>query len=58
MARVSISEAARLKGKSRTTLHRLIKVVKCPPVVVNAMQKVIDTSELLRVFGPFESTIL
>ncbi|MDM7116255.1 DNA-binding protein, partial [Klebsiella pneumoniae] len=25
MARVSISEAARLKGKSRTTLHRLIK---------------------------------
>ncbi len=25
MARVSISEAARLTGKSRTTLHRLIK---------------------------------
>ncbi|ONN47819.1 transcriptional regulator, partial [Acinetobacter genomosp. 33YU] len=24
MARVSISEAARLTGKSRTTLHRLI----------------------------------
>ncbi|MFO5615287.1 DNA-binding protein, partial [Klebsiella pneumoniae] len=25
MARVSISEAARLTGKSRTTLHRLTK---------------------------------
>ena len=25
MAKVSISEAARLTGKSRTTLHRLIK---------------------------------
>ncbi len=25
MARVSISEASRLTGKSRTTLHRLIK---------------------------------
>ena len=25
MTRVSISEAARLTGKSRTTLHRLIK---------------------------------
>jgi excisionase family DNA binding protein len=25
MAKISISEAARLTGKSRTTLHRLIK---------------------------------
>ena len=39
MARVSISEAARLTGKSRTTLHRLIKEVTCPPVAVNVMQK-------------------
>jgi len=39
MARVSISEAARLTGKSRTTLHRLIKAGDLSTVAVNAMQK-------------------
>ncbi|WP_455442549.1 helix-turn-helix domain-containing protein [Klebsiella pneumoniae] len=32
MARVSISEAARLGKVSRTTLYRLIKQGTCPPV--------------------------
>jgi predicted site-specific integrase-resolvase len=54
MARVSISEAARLTGKSRTTLHRLIKAGDLSTSVVNTMLKVIDTSELIRVFGSFE----
>ncbi len=54
MARVSISEAARLTGKSRTTLHRLIKSkVTCPPVAVNAMQKWWRPAELYGP-GPFE----
>ncbi len=38
MARVSISEAARLTGKS-PTLHRLIKAGDLSTCVVSAMQK-------------------
>jgi len=51
MAKVSISEAARLTGKSRTTLHRLIKtgVLSTCSGVRNA--KMIDISEIIRVFG-------
>ncbi|OFM35528.1 hypothetical protein [Neisseria sp. HMSC068C04] len=50
MALVSISEAARLVGKSRRTLQRDIvagKLSKC-----DNGQK-LDTSELLRVYGAF-----
>ena len=50
MALVSISEAARLVGKSRRTLQRDIvagKLSKC-----DTGQK-LDTSELLRVYGAF-----
>ncbi|HEI8900829.1 TPA: DNA-binding protein [Klebsiella aerogenes] len=54
MARVSISEAARLTGKSRTTLHRLIKVGDLSTCSGERNAKMIDTSELLRVFGAFE----
>jgi len=54
MATVSISEAARLAGISRPTIYKLINsgelnftsVVKAGKTV-----KVIDTSELMRVFG-------
>ena len=53
MARVSISEAARLTGKSRTTLHRLIKTGELSTCSGERNVKTIDTSELLRVFGPF-----
>ncbi|WP_238935567.1 helix-turn-helix transcriptional regulator [Enterobacter hormaechei] len=54
MARVSISEAARLTGKSRTTLHRLIKAGDQTNCSGERNAKMVDTSELLRVFDPFE----
>ncbi len=54
MARVSISEASRLTGKSRTTLHRLIKAGDLSTCSGERNAKMVDTSELLRVFGPFE----
>ena len=53
MARVSISEAARLTGKSRTTLHRLIKTGDLSTCSGERNAKMVDTSELLRVFGAF-----
>ncbi len=46
MARVSISEAARLTGKSRTTLHRLIKVGDLSTCSGERNAKMVDTSEL------------
>ena len=51
MAKVSISEAARLTGKSRTTLHRLIKTGELSTCSGERNAKMVDTSELLRVFG-------
>jgi len=53
MAKISISEAARLTGKSRTTLHRLIKTGELSTCSGERNAKMLDTSELLRVFGPF-----
>jgi len=52
MAIVSISEAARLIGKSRATVHRNIETGKLSRTPDG---KGIDTSELLRVFGEFKS---
>lgn len=54
MTRVSISEAARLTGKSRTTLHRLIKTGELSTCSGERNAKMVDISELLRVFGPFD----
>ncbi len=51
MAKVSISEAARLTGKSRTTLHRLIKAGELSTCSGSRNAKMIDISELIRVFG-------
>lgn len=51
MAKVSISEAARLAGKSRTTLHRLIKTGELSTCAGVRNSKLIDISELIRVFG-------
>lgn len=51
MAKHSISEAARLTGKSRSTLHRHIKLGKISKEVSPAGEPVIDTSELNRVYG-------
>ncbi|MCE4093430.1 helix-turn-helix domain-containing protein, partial [Klebsiella pneumoniae] len=54
MARVSISEAARLTGKSRTKLKRLIKAGDLSTCSSKRNEKMVDTSELLRDFSPFE----
>ena len=54
MAKISISEAARLTGKSRTTLHRLIKTGELSTCHGARNARLIDVSELIRVFGPLE----
>jgi hypothetical protein len=56
MAKVSISEAARLTGKSRTTLHRLIKTGELSTCHGERNARMLDTSELLRVFGSLART--
>jgi hypothetical protein len=56
MAKVSISEAARLTGKSRTTLHRLIKTGELSTCHGERNTRMLDTSELLRVFGSLART--
>ena len=55
MAKISISEASRLTGKSRTTLHRLIKSGQLSSCSGVRNTKLLDTSELLRVFGTLSS---
>jgi hypothetical protein len=57
MAKVSISEAARLTGKSRTTLHRLIKTGELSTCSGPRNAKMIDISELLRVFGDISTPV-
>jgi len=56
MAKVSISEAARLTGKSRTTLHRLIKAGELSTSHGARNARMVDISELLRVFGALENS--
>ncbi|HHB1216361.1 TPA: helix-turn-helix domain-containing protein, partial [Vibrio cholerae] len=58
MARVSISEAARLSSVSRPTIYKMIKsgqLTYSSVVKHGKSVKTIDTSELLRVFGSLES---
>ncbi len=53
MAKVNISEAARMAGKSRSHLYE--KYINTGAITVESDRegrKLIDTSELLRVFGP------
>ncbi|XRX76354.1 excisionase family DNA-binding protein (plasmid) [Cronobacter sakazakii] len=57
MAKVSISEAARLVNVSRPTLYKMLSTGKLTytSVVKHGKQvKTIDTSELMRVFGSME----
>ena len=54
MAKISISEAARLTGKSRTTLHRLINTGELSTCHGARNARMVDISELIRVFGPLE----
>lgn len=55
MPKVSISEAARLTGKSRTTLHRLIRTGELSTCHGDRNARLIDVSELLRVFGALKN---
>ncbi|EMG0348676.1 DNA-binding protein [Salmonella enterica] len=57
MALVTISEAARLTGKARSTLHKYIKQGKLSTTTDSETgTKKVDTSELLRVFGSIKAT--
>jgi len=51
MAQVSISEAAKLTGKSRRTIQRYVATGKMSLSHNDATEKTIDISELIRVFG-------
>ena len=60
MARVSISEAARLVKVSRPTIYKMInsgKLSYTSAVKHGKSIKVIDTSELIRVFGSLDGVI-
>lgn len=57
MALVSISEAARLTGKARSTLHKYIKQGKLSTTTdQNTGNKSIETSELIRLFGKISNS--
>lgn len=53
MAKISISEASRLTGKNRSTLHRHIKSGKLSKIM-DGDTPVLDTSELVRVYPSFK----
>jgi len=57
MAKISISEAARLTGKNRTTLHRHIKSGKLSRFLDDDNNPVLDTSELIRVYPSFKAPV-
>lgn len=54
MAQISISEASRLTGKNRSTLHRHIKSGKLSKFLDKDNNPTIDTSELARVYPSFK----
>lgn len=56
MALVSVTEAARLTGKNRATIHRYIKQGKLSQISDATNTKKVDTSELIRVFGSLTSS--
>lgn len=56
MALVSVTEAARLTGKNRATIHRYIKQGKLSQTSDATNGKKVDTSELIRVFGSLTAT--
>lgn len=54
MAKHSISEAAKLAGIARSTLHRHIKAGRISKELDADGQPVIDTAELVRVYGSLQ----
>ena len=57
MAKISISEAARLTGKNRSTLHRHIKLGKLSKHLDDDNNPLLDTSELSRVYHSFKMPV-
>jgi hypothetical protein len=55
VAIVTISEASRLTGKSRSTIYLHKKQGKLSLCTTYGGRPAVDTSELLRVYGPFVS---
>lgn len=56
MALVSVTEAARLTGKNRATIHRYIKQGKLSQSIDATGSKKVEISELLRVFGTISAS--
>lgn len=54
MAQVTVSEAAKLVSRDRKTLYRLIKEGKLSTTTSDSGVRQVETSELLRFFGPFK----
>ena len=54
MPKVNISEAARLTGKARVTIHRHIGSGKLTKEVDGTGNPVVDVAELERVYGPLK----
>ena len=50
MAKVGLKEASRLTGKNQSTIHRAMKTGKLSFTVNDSGERIIDTSELNRVF--------
>ena len=55
MAKVAIQKAADLSGKSKATIQRAMKSGRLSFELDETGEKVIDMSELERVYGPFQS---
>jgi hypothetical protein len=51
MAKINISQAAKMTGKTRTTIYKKIKSGELSAELGNDGNRLIDTAELLRVFG-------
>ena len=54
MTELSISAAARTAGVSRTTIQKAIKTGRLSATTNTAGNRVVDLSELLRVYGPLQ----
>ena len=51
MPKINISQAAKMTGKTRTTIYKKIKSGELSAELGNDGNRLIDTAELLRVFG-------
>lgn len=56
MPLLNLTEAARVAGKSRATIHKYVNSGKLSTTTANDGSRRIDTSELLRVFGDTSPT--